>query len=58
MRIFDNMQDADNDRDCYSSHGNETFILTKEEIQALLDGKVLADPDQCEYGTFITIERY
>lgn len=42
--------------ECESPWGNNTFVLTREEVTALLDGKVLADPDFDEYGTFIELE--
>ena len=54
MLIIEN--DTDKKR-CMSCYGNHTFILTKEEILALLEGKVLGDPDYDEYGTFITMEK-
>lgn len=38
-------------------YGNHTFVLTKEEVLSLLEGKVLGDPDFDEYGTFITMEK-
>ena len=49
-----------NDKDkkmCTSPYGNYKFVLTKEEVLALLEGKVLGDPDFDEYGTFITMEK-
>lgn len=50
----------ENDKDkkmCTSCYGNHTFVLKKEEVLALLEGKVLGDPDFDEYGTFITMEK-
>lgn len=50
----------ENDTDkklCISAYGNQEFILTKKEVLALLEGKVLGDPDFDEYGTFITMEK-
>lgn len=44
-------------RKCMSIFGNNEFVLTKEEVLALLEGKVLGDPDFDEYGTFITMEK-
>lgn len=41
---------------CTSKWVNNRFVLTREEVAALLDGKVLADPDFDEYGTFIELE--
>ena len=35
----------------------QKFILTKKEVLALLEGKVLGDPDFNEYGTFIVMEK-
>ena len=49
-----------NDRDkkkCMSAFGDNEFVLTKEEVLALLEGKVLGDPDFDEYGTFITMKK-
>ena len=48
--------DTDKER-CMSYYGNHMFVLTKEEVLALLEGKVLGDPDFDEYGTFITMEK-
>lgn len=42
---------------CVSPYGNHTFVLTKEEVLALLKGEVLGDPDFDEYGTFITMKK-
>ena len=42
---------------CMSAFGDNEFVLTKEEVLALLEGKVLGDPSPHEYGTFITIEK-
>lgn len=53
MVICENLNDADQ----YASRwGNTTFELSKEEVSALLEGKVLADPDPDEYGTFIKMK--
>ena len=52
MLIIEN--DTDKKR-CMSPYGNHTFVLTKEEVLALLKGEVLGDPDFDEYGTFITM---
>lgn len=48
--------DADKKK-CMSIFGNNEFVLTKEEVLALLEGKVLGDPDFDEYGTFITMKK-
>lgn len=42
---------------CMSCYGDHTFVLTKEEVLALLEGKILGDPDFDEYGTFITMKK-
>ena len=42
---------------CMSVFGDNEFVLTKEEVLALLEGKVLGDPDFDEYGTFIKMEK-
>lgn len=42
---------------CMSAFGDNEFVLTKEEVLALLEGKVLGDPDFDEYGTFITMKK-
>ena len=44
-------------RKCMSAFGNNEFVLTKEEVLALLEGKVLGDPNFDEYGTFITMKK-
>lgn len=55
MTIFENKQEAEN-AGCYSPYGNFIYRLNKEEIQALLDGKILADPEPDEYGIIILME--
>lgn len=40
-----------------SAFGDNEFVLTKDEVLALLKGEVLGDPDFEEYGTFITMEK-
>ncbi len=42
MLIVEN--DTDKKR-CMSASGDQKFILTKKEVLALLEGKVLGDPD-------------
>lgn len=42
---------------CMSIFGNNEFVLTKEEVLALLEGKMLGEPDFDEYGTFITMKK-
>ena len=53
MTIYNKNDDMS---ECTSKWGNTRFVLTREEVAALLDGKVLADPDFDEYGTFIKME--
>ena len=53
MLIIKNTED---EQKCMSPWGDNTFILTREEVEALLDGKTLGDPNFNEYGTFITME--
>lgn len=48
--------DADKKK-CMSAFGDNEFVLTEEEVLALLEGKVLGDPDFDEYGTFITMKK-
>lgn len=55
MTIFENKQEAEN-AGCYSPYGNFVYRLTKEQIQALLDGKMLADPEPDEYGIIILMD--
>ena len=54
MLIIEN--DMDKKR-CMSAYGDQKLILTKKEVLALLEGKVLGNPDFNEYGTFITMEK-
>lgn len=55
MKIFESKQEAEN-AGCYSPYGNFVYHLNKEQIQALLDGKILADPELDEYGMIIQME--
>lgn len=55
MKIFESEQEAEN-TGCYSPYGNFVYRLNKEQIQALLDGKILADPEPDEYGIIIQME--
>ena len=48
--------DADKKK-CMSAFGDNEFVLTKEEVLALLEGKLLGDPDFDEYGTFIIMKK-
>lgn len=54
MRIYDKDDDM---QECESAYGNYYIELTLEEITALLNGKVLADPSPYhEYGVFVSLE--
>lgn len=53
MEIINNNEDK---KCCISPYGNYVFVLTQKEIAALLEGKVLGDPNWDEYGTFITMD--
>ena len=53
MLIIKNEED---EKQCTSRWGNELFVLTIEEVIALLQGKTLGDPNFDEYGTFIRME--
>lgn len=50
------IKSVEDEQRCTSFWGNNTFVLTREEVEALLNGKTLGDPDFDEYGTFITME--
>lgn len=50
MKVYSKGDDMS---ECKSGYGNSYFELTREDVMALLDGFVLADPDWDEYGTFI-----
>lgn len=39
-----------------SCYGNEYFIIAKEDIEALLAGKILAGDFGGEYGVFVMME--
>lgn len=42
----------------YSScYGNTYFIITREDIEALLAGKILAGDVAGEYGVFISMDK-
>lgn len=53
MRTYDKDDDME---ECSSPYGNRFLFVTKEQVQALLDGKVLADDNFDEYGIFIELE--
>ena len=54
MLIIKNKKDK---KVCTSPYRNYELILTKEQIDALLDGKTLGNDDWDEYGTFIRMEK-
>lgn len=54
MKIIKNKSDKES---CISYWGNELFELTREEIEALLNGEMLGNPDMDEYGTFIVMKK-
>lgn len=39
-----------------SCYGNEYFMITREDIEALLAGKILAGDVGGEYGVFVEME--
>lgn len=54
MLIIENNDKA---QDPYvSPYGNHMVVLTREQIQALIDGKCIADEEYGEYGLFISME--
>lgn len=53
MRVYDKDDDMG---ECSSPYGNRFLFITKEQVQALLDGKVLADDEFDEYGIFIELK--
>lgn len=53
MKVYDKDDDME---ECTSPYGNRSLFITKEQVQALLDGKVLADDEFDEYGIFIELE--
>lgn len=53
MKVYDKDDDM---AECTSPYGNRSLFVTKEQVQALLDGKVLADDHFDEYGIFIELE--
>ena len=44
------------EQDCISPWGNIMLELSREDIEALLNGKTLGDPDWDEYGTLIKMK--
>lgn len=51
--ICNTKEEANTHASCY---GNTYFTITKEEIEALLAGKILAGDVGYEYGVFIEME--
>lgn len=51
--ICNTREEANMHASCY---GNTYFIITREEIEALLAGKILASNVSGEYGAFISLE--
>lgn len=51
--ICDTMEEADKLR---TRWGNSYFLIMREDIEALLDGKILAGDVGDEYGLFIKME--
>lgn len=58
MNHFDIIENTNEAQDEYGRcYGYETYGITREQIQALLDGKQLAsDINLGEYGVFIVLE--
>lgn len=58
MNHFDIIENTNKAQDEYGRcYGYETYGITREQIQALLDGKQLAsDINLGEYGVFIVLE--
>ena len=52
--ICENRGDADKLASCY---GNSYFIIAREDIEALLAGKILAGDVAGEYGLFISMDK-
>lgn len=52
--IANNEKEAYQDK--YIGYGTNTFYITREQIQALFEGKYLVDSDPDEYGTVIKLD--
>lgn len=52
--ICNNENEIESNRSCW---GNQTFIISAEDITALLEGKTLAGMVNDEYGIFISIDK-
>ena len=50
--ICNNEDEIKSNESCW---GNQTFVISKKDIRALLDGKTLAAMVNDEYGIFITM---
>lgn len=53
FEIIENENEVTKHASCY---GNEFYTITKEDIDALLNGKILFGFATGEYGTFICME--
>ena len=51
--ICNTQEEANAYKSCY---GNEYFVIAKEDIKALLSGKILAGDFGGEYGIFVVME--
>lgn len=51
--ICNTQEEANMHASCY---GNTHFTITREEIEALLAGKILASDIDDEYGVFISLK--
>lgn len=47
--------DRDADASDYTGYGFSVFGITRQQLQDLLDGKLLADPYPAEFGTIIRL---
>lgn len=52
--ICNNEDEIKSNESCW---GNQTFVISKKDIRALLDGKTLTAMVNDEYGIFIEIEK-
>lgn len=52
--ICNNENEIESNRSCW---GNQTFIISGEDITALLEGKTLTAMVNDEYGIFISINK-
>lgn len=56
MSVFTICNTAEEARKLRTEWGNSYFYITKEEIEALLAGKILASCVAGEYGLFIKMD--